>query len=66
MKAMYVTPLMECTSIEAEGTFAGSKVHDDGKGAAVKTVDQDYHSFEWNDATEGLDSEKNQGKITWE
>lgn len=58
-KMVYETPWMECTQIEAEGTFAGSIVEKDK--AKVETTEQKYHEFE-SDAFGG----NNDAGITWE
>ena len=51
VKRVYESPLMECTQIEAEGTFAGSIVDDKGKGTKISAESQDYvdfsHSSTW-------------------
>ena len=65
-KMVYETPWMECTQIEAEGTFAGSVVDDKGKGMEVVAGDQDYQSFDGSSSF-NQNSGKYEGEnISWE
>ena len=66
-KMVYETPWMECTQIEAEGTFAGSVVDPEGKGMEVVAGDQGFENFDASSTfgEDGKQTNKN-GAITWE
>ena len=65
MKERYATPTMECTQIEAEGTFAGSIVTKEKSD--VTASKQDYHEIDGNAFDEKGDFDSNnQGGIRWE
>ena len=59
-KMKYVAPSMTVMSVELEhGFMAASVVDDKGKGAAVKSVGQEYESIDF-------DQTEYSGDITWD
>lgn len=63
VKRAYESPLMECTQIEAEGTFAGSVITKEK--SEVQTESQQYHEI---DSQGTWDNGQDTGmpNVTWE